>query len=214
MFLTEKQSAILNFIREFIEDKRISPTLEEMSQYFGVSKITIYEHVKALQEKGAIRKQANKKRSIELVEDASRPGIADVTPLAAAGVLHIRGRVAAGEFIEEVEDDQTFSLEDLTADLHSCYMLRVDGNSMIDDHICSGDLVIVQPARSAENGQIVVARVDDALTGGKKGTIKRFYRERNKVRLQPANAELEPMILPAADVEVEGTVVGVVRGRV
>ena len=77
MFLTEKQTHILTFIKDFIADKGYSPTLEEMSQFFGVSKITIYEHVKALTEKGAIRKQANKKRSIELVEDAARPGIAD-----------------------------------------------------------------------------------------------------------------------------------------
>jgi len=210
MFLTEKQVAVLDFIRDYIHDKRISPTLEEMSQYFGVSKITIYEHVKALQEKGAVRKHANRKRSIELVEDAiARSGMA-MPP----GQLAIRGRVAAGEFIEEVDAPETFALDDLARDLHTCYMLRVEGESMIDDHICSGDLVIVQPARTAENGQIVVARIDDEQTGGKRGTVKRFYRERDKVRLQPANAALEPMVLDAARVEVEGRVVGVVRGHV
>ena len=210
MFLTEKQVAVLNFIKDFIADKGISPTLEEMSQYFGVSKITIYEHVKALSEKGAIRKQANKKRSIELVEDAtSRPGVAPPP-----GVLSIRGRVAAGEFIEEVDAPESFGLEDLAGDLHSCYMLRVEGDSMIDDHICNGDLVIVEPGQTAENGEIVVARVDDEETGGKKATVKRFYKEKGHIRLQPANETMQPIIVQGARVEIEGRVVGVVRGRV
>ncbi len=208
MFLTEKQNAILTFIREFIADKGISPTLEEMAQYFGVSKITIHEHVKALESKGAIRKEANRKRSIELVENGSQPGHADAPP---ARVLSIRGRVAAGAFIEEVEAEEAFTMEDLARDLDSCYMLRIEGDSMIDAHICNGDLVIVQPAKSAENGQIVVARIDDEDTGGKKATVKRFYKERNHVRLQPANERLEPMILSQPDVEIEGMVVGVVR---
>lgn len=211
MFLTEKQIDVLNFIREFIADRAISPTLEEMAQYFGVSKITIHEHVKALESKGAIRKQANRKRSIELVEDASQPGHADRSP---APVLTIRGRVAAGEFIEEVGADEEFAMADLAQDTSSCYMLRVEGDSMIDAHICDGDLVIIEPARSAENGQIVVARIDDEDTGGKKATVKRFYKERNRIRLQPANERLEPMVLARPDVEIEGRVVGVVRPRI
>jgi repressor LexA len=211
LFLTEKQIDVLNFIRDFIADRAISPTLEEMAQYFGVSKITIHEHVKALESKGAIRKQANRKRSIELIEGASQPGHADRI---AAPVLTIRGRVAAGAFIEEVEADEEFAMEDLARDTASCYMLRVEGDSMIDAHICDGDLVIVEPARSAENGQIVVARIDDENTGGKQATVKRFYKERNRIRLQPANEHLEPMILARPDVEIEGRVVGVVRQRI
>ncbi len=212
MFLTEKQSDVLAFIRDFIADKGISPTLEEMAQYFGVSKITIHEHVKALEGKGAIRKTANRKRSIELVEDAGQPGIADA-PVAEAPSITIRGRVAAGAFIEEVEAEEAFTLDDLARDVHDCYMLRIEGDSMIDAHICHGDLVLVQPARDAENGQIVVARIDDEDTGGKKATVKRFYKERGRVRLQPANASMEPMVLARPDVEIEGRVVGVVRSR-
>jgi repressor LexA len=129
-------------------------------------------------------------------------------------VLVIRGKVAAGAFIEEVEADEDFSMEDLARDTHSCYMLRIEGDSMIDAHICDGDLVIIEPARSAENGQIVVARIDDEATGGKKATVKRFYKERNRIRLQPANERLEPMFLAQPDVEIEGRVVGVVRQRI
>ena len=208
MFLTEKQVAVLTFIREFIAERSISPTLEEMAQYFNVSKITIHEHVKALVSKGAIRKQANRKRSIELMESASPLGH---TASGTGSMLTIRGRVAAGEFIEEVEADENFSMDDLARDTDSCYMLRVEGDSMIDAHICEGDLVVIEPTQSAENGQIVVARIDDEATGGKKATVKRFYNERDRVRLQPANEHLEPMYLARPDVEIEGRVVGVVR---
>jgi repressor LexA len=208
LFLTEKQVDVLNFIREFIAERAISPTLEEMAQFFGVSKITIHEHVKALESKGAIRKQPNRKRSIELVENASQPGHAESR---APSMLTIRGRVAAGQFIEEVEANENFSMEDLARDDNGCYMLRVEGDSMIDAHICEGDLVVIEPAQSAENGQIVVARIDDEATGGKKATVKRFYKERNRIRLQPANEHLEPMYLARPDVEIEGRVVGVVR---
>ena len=204
MFLTEKQLAVLDFIRDFIRDKGISPTLEEMSQYFGVSKITIYEHVKALEEKGAVRKQPNKKRSIEIVEQD-----APETPVHS---LPIRGRVAAGAFIEAVPDTEDFTLDALAPDLAGCYMLRVQGDSMIEDHICDGDLVVVEETRDARNGEIVVAAVDDDLTGGKKDTIKRFFKERDHIRLQPANASMEPILVD--DVEIQGRVVGVVRPRV
>ena len=205
MFLTEKQQSVLAFIRDYIEDKGISPTLEEMSQYFGVSKVTIYEHVNALQEKGAVRKQPNRKRSIELVVDEQpAPTVGHVIP--------IRGRVAAGDFIEAIADNEEFSLDDLAPRMDDCYMLRVQGDSMINDHICPGDLVIVQPTQSAENNDIVIAMVDDDLTGNRKATIKRFFRERDHVRLQPANDLLEP--IRVREVEIQGRVIGVVRATV
>lgn len=205
MFLTERQRDILDFIGDFIRDKGISPTLEEMSQFFGVSKITIYEHVKALEEKGAIRKSPNKKRGIELVtEEAAAP--------VEAASLEIKGKVAAGDFIEAVEDEDTFTLDSMSPDLTECYMLRVEGTSMINDHICPGDLVIVKPTPRADNNDIVVAMVDDDQTGGKKATIKRFFRETDHIRLQPSNDQLEPIRLP--DVEVHGKVIGVVRPRI
>lgn len=207
MFLTEKQQAVLSFIRDFIEDKGYSPTLEEMSQYFGVSKVTIYEHVKALQEKGAVKKQANRKRSIELVAPAEAAPQQPHTRL-----LPIMGRVAAGDFIEAVQDAEEFSLDDMTPRIDDCYMLRVQGNSMIEDHICPGDLVIVQPADTAQNNDIVVAMVDDDLTGNKKATIKRFFHEGDHIRLQPSNSELSPILV--SDVEIQGRVIGVVRATI
>lgn len=202
MFLTEKQQAVLTFVRDFIADKGISPTLEEMSQFFGVSKVTIYEHVNALIEKGALRKEANRKRSIELVEDEPAQEVVRLG-------LPIRGRIAAGDFIEAVQDSEEFRLDDLSPRMDECYMLRVQGDSMINDHICPGDLVIVQPTQSAQDNDIVVAMVDDDLTGNRKATLKRFFRERDHVRLQPANDALQP--IRVREVEIQGRVIGVVR---
>jgi repressor LexA len=200
VFLTEKQLAVLNFIRDFIRDRGISPTLDEMSQYFGVSKITIYEHVSALEKKGALRKTRNLARSIELVE-----------PEAPAGrrTLLVRGRVAAGSAIEAIEDPQTFALDELAPAGKDCYLLRVAGNSMINAHICDGDLVLIQPADSARDGEIVVALLPDETTGSLKATLKRFFREADAVRLQPENDALEP--IRVRDVVIQGRVIGVVR---
>jgi len=203
MFLTEKQLAVLNFIRDFIRDRGISPTLDEMSQYFGVSKITVYEHVSALEKKGALRKTRNLARSIELVE-----------PPAAAvrRALEVRGRIAAGAAIEAVDNPETIALDDLAPAGDACYLLRVVGDSMINAHICDGDLVVVQQADTARDGDIVVALLPDDGTGGLKATLKRFFREADAVRLQPENDRLKP--LRVRDVQVQGRVVGVLRAKV
>lgn len=200
MFLTERQLSVLNFIRDYITDKGISPTLDEMSQFFGVSKITIYEHVSALEKKGAIRKTRNMARAIELIDQS------------APRQLTIRGRIAAGAAIEAVEDPQPFQLDDLAPVSESCYLLRVEGDSMIDAHICSGDLVIVRPTAAASNGDIVVAMLPDDATGALRATLKRFVREGDHIRLQPANPAMQP--IRVKDVKVQGKVVGVVRPRV
>jgi repressor LexA len=202
MFLTEKQLAVLNFIRDFIRDRGISPTLDEMSQYFGVSKITVYEHVSALEKKGALRKTRNLARSIELVDPA---------PVAARRTLEVRGRIAAGAAIEAVDNPEAIALDDL-APAGDAYLLRVVGDSMINAHICDGDLVVVQPADSARDGDIVVALLPDEATGGLKATLKRFFREADAVRLQPENDRLKP--LRVREVQVQGRVVGVVRPRI
>jgi repressor LexA len=204
MFLTEKQLAVLTFIRDFIRDRGLSPTLDEMAQFFGVSKITIHEHVNALEKKGALTKTRNMARSIALVEPGD-PARRDGREIA------VRGRIAAGAAIEAVEDNETFRLDDLAPPGDDCYMLHVEGDSMIDAHICPGDLVLVKPASTARNGEIVVAMLPDEQTGSLKGTIKRFYRESDGIRLQPANARIAPILVK--DVAIQGRVVGVVRPR-
>jgi repressor LexA len=203
MFLTEKQLAVLNFIRDFIRDKGIAPTLEEMSEFFGVSKITVYEHVNALEKKGALKKTRNMARSITLVPPVEeRP----------ARTLTVKGRIAAGAAIEAIEVEESFGLEDLASPDAGCYMLAVEGTSMIQAHICPGDLVIVQPTQTARNGEIVVAMLPDEASGGLKATLKRFFREGDQIRLQPENDSLQPIW--TRDVQIQGKVVGVVRPRV
>lgn len=203
MFLTEKQLAVLNFIRDFIRDRGIAPTLEEMSEFFGVSKITVYEHVNALEKKGALRKTRNMARSITLVPPAEERSSRSLT---------VKGRIAAGAAIEAIEVEESFALDDLAAPGDGCYMLAVDGNSMIQAHICPGDLVIVRPTQTARNGEIVVAMLPDEASGGLKATLKRFFKEGDRVRLQPENDALEPIW--TRDVQIQGKVVGVVRPRV
>jgi repressor LexA len=203
MFLTEKQLAVLNFIRDFIRDRGIAPTLDEMAQYFGVSRITVHEHVNALEKKGALTKARNMARAITLVEPRAP---------AAPRTLPIKGRIAAGAAIEAVELGETFALDDLAAPGGNTYMLQVEGDSMIDAHICSGDLVIVAPSAAPDDGDIVVAMLPDEATGGLKATLKRFFREGERVRLQPENAALAPIW--TTDVQVQGKVVAVVRPSV
>ncbi|MBM3269515.1 MAG: repressor LexA [Candidatus Sericytochromatia bacterium] len=203
MFLTERQLAVLNFIRDFIRDRGISPTLDEMSQYFGVSKITIYEHVSALEKKGALRKTRNLARSIELVQAA---------PADAGRTLMVRGQIAAGAAIEAIENPEAFELSDLAPVGEDAYLLRVKGDSMINAHICDGDLVVVQPASSARDGEIIVALLPDETTGNLKATLKRFFREPDHIRLQPENDAMQP--IRVRDVVVQGRVAGVVRPRV
>jgi repressor LexA len=203
MFLTERQLAVLNFIRDFIRDRGISPTLDEMSQYFGVSKITIYEHVSALEKKGALRKTRNLARSIELVQ---------ATPADAGRTLMVRGQIAAGAAIEAIENPEAFELGDLAPAGKDAYLLRVKGDSMINAHICDGDLVVVQPASSARDGEIIVALLPDETNGSLKATLKRFFREADHIRLQPENDAMQP--IRVRDVVVQGRVAGVVRPRV
>jgi repressor LexA len=197
MYFTKRQLEILDFLRQYIAQFRIAPTLEEMAEHFRVSKITIHDHVKTLEEKGVLRKAKNRARAIELVE-AERA--AEESRL----VLPVLGLVQAGSPHEPYENPEEFDLHnwvDKPGDLH---LLRVTGDSMIDDHITEGDLVLVDRKRRPRDGDIVVAATPD---GGV--TLKRIYRENNRVRLQPSNAAMEPMYFESA--EVRGVVVGLMR---
>jgi repressor LexA len=180
--------------------------------------------METLERKGFIKRGYNRSRSVEVVavpgtvpfaKTAMRPfGRATAAPLAemsAAGLGQIEfpllGRIAAGQPVEAIRNPETFSFGDFTSGRGSIYVLRVKGDSMIDDHICNGDYILVEGADTAENGEIVVA-----LTSGTDATLKRLFREPNgKVRLQPANADMDPIILPAREVKIQGRVIGVLR---
>ncbi|MBU0754962.1 MAG: transcriptional repressor LexA, partial [Planctomycetes bacterium] len=150
MYFTEKQLHIINFIRDFIEEKSVSPTLEEIAQFFKVSKITIYEHISALEKKGALKKSKNRARSIELISPEERETLSRFR-------VPVLGTIAAGRPICAIEQEEEFDLTSLFPDNKECYLLRVSGNSMIDDQIRDGDLVLVEKREAPLNGEIVVA---------------------------------------------------------
>ncbi len=203
MALTRRQKEILDFIESFIEACGYSPSFEEIAEFFGYRSLaTVHEHLSNLEEKGYIRKNYNESRSIELREPGSTPA-----------ELPLLGLVAAGEPIEAVEDTETLAVpEDMASGgRNEHYVLRVRGDSMIDEQIRDGDYVVVESRETAHDGEMVIALVD-----GERATMKKFYREgngngRGRVRLQPANQELEPMRFEPDRIEIQGIVVGVIR---
>ncbi len=201
MPLTKRQKQILDHIREFIGDEGYAPSFEEIAQHFGYSSLaTVHEHLSNLERKGYIRKAYNESRSIELVE-ASSSGVSVID-------LPLLGTVAAGLPIEAIQDDESLGVPpDMVRRGRENYVLRVQGNSMIDEQIRDGDYIVVASQDNAEDGQMVVA-----LVGDESATVKKLYREpNNRIRLQPANATMKPIIEPAGNVRIQGVVVGVIR---
>jgi len=203
MLLTSRQIDILRFIRDYMEEHSLAPTLAEIANHFGVSKITVHEHLAHLECKGAIRRSKGRARSIEILWDPDSPD-ADLKKPQICRALPIAGQIAAGAPIEAVEEIEEFRLSDLMPPHTDVFLLRVKGNSMIGDHICDGDLVIVEPRKVARNGETVVA-----LVNGNEATLKKYYNEKGRIRLQPANPAMKP-IYPEK-VEIQGVVIGVVR---
>jgi repressor LexA len=168
----------------------------------GLSSLaTVHKHICNLEEKGLLKRDFNRSRSIDLLPVKTR-----ARPVAAASLeLPLLGRIAAGRPIEQLENPGTISLADLTRS-RDVFVLQVSGDSMQDEHIVDGDYVLVEKAPTARDGEIVVALIGDSET-----TLKRIYREGEQIRLQPANANMQPIIVPAAQVQVQGRVIGVLR---
>ena len=201
MNLTPRQLDVLVAIRNYRHLHGYAPTMQELADSLGTSKVTIFEHVGALERKRVIRRDKHKARSLEIVADERLPDENRSTK------LPLLGNIAAGSPIEAVENREELDLEALFASKQGVYVLRVRGESMIEDHLCDGDFVVIERRDSARNGEQVVALLD---TG--EATLKRFYREPgNKVRLQPANATMEPRVVEAERVRVQGVVIGVLR---
>jgi len=200
MALTRRQKGILDYITGYIEDHGYAPSFEEIAAAFDYASLaTVHEHVSNLERKGYIRKAYNQSRSIELVTASGSP----------AGVeLLLLGEVAAGQPIEAIEDRETILVPpDLLRKGGENYVLRVVGDSMIEEQIRDGDYIIVNSRPVAEDGEMVVALVD-----GEAATVKKLYREKGgQIRLQPANERLTPMYFPADRVKIQGVVVGVIR---
>src|SRR5688500_3239583 len=200
MPLTKRQKEMLDFLELFVAEYGYPPSYEEIARNFGYTSLaTVHEHVENLRQKGYIRKSYNASRSIELVPANNQAGAVE---------LPLLGMVAAGQPIEAIEDQETLAVPDtMIARGGQHYVLRVRGDSMIDEQIRDGDYVIVNSRNTAENGEMVVA-----LVHGDSATVKKFYRERDgRVRLQPANVTMAPLYFAPDEVMVQGVVVGVIR---
>ena len=196
--LTKRQREILDYLNEFIEQQGYAPSLEEIGRRFGLSSLaTVHKHLTNLQDKGFIRRAWNRSRSVELVPTRMGGRALD---------LPLLGYVAAGAPIEAVVSDETVTVPEDLVGTRDTYALRVRGNSMIDEQIRDGDLVVVEDRQTAHNGEMVIA-----LLEGTEVTLKKFYRENGHIRLQPANDAVAPIIMRADRVQLQGVVVGVMR---
>jgi repressor LexA len=203
--LTRRQRQILDFYQGYTEEHQLSPTLEEVAQHFGLNKVTIFGHVSELERKGAlVRSGKGISRALQLPDDDP-----DGTVAAARDGYHIPllGRIAAGAPLEVLEYPESFNLGDLVPKDQDVYALRVTGDSMIEDGIHDGDLVIVEPRKTAKPGATIVAILPGDVT--EETTLKRYYPMKNGVRLEPANSSLAPIFAPS--IEIRGVVIGVIR---
>jgi repressor LexA len=200
MNLTPRQTDVVVAIRNYRHLHGYSPTMQELADQLGTSKVTIFEHVGSLEKKRVLRRDKHKARSLELVSDESLPDENRNTK------LPLLGNIAAGSPIEAIENREELDLEQLFSARKGVYVLRVRGESMIDDHLCDGDFVVIERRETARNGEQVVALLDSG-----EATLKRFYREGSRIRLQPANKTMEPRIVDADRCKVQGVVIGVVR---
>jgi repressor LexA len=201
MNLTPRQLDVVVAIRNYRHINGYAPTMQELADQLGTSKVTIFEHVGALERKRVIRRDKHKARSLEIISEEKLPDENRSTK------LPLLGNIAAGSPIEAVENREEIDLEQMFQSRTGVYVLRVRGESMIEDHLCDGDYVVIERRENARNGEQVVALLD---TG--EATLKRFYREgAGKVRLQPANSTMEPRIVDADRCRIQGVVIGVLR---
>ncbi len=219
MNLTPKQLRILQLIRDWRTQNGYSPTMQEIADRLGVSKVTVFEHVESLIAKGALIRNPNKARSLSIPDDVVVPGptlssavgVDEESDLTSRPALHfpLVGRIAAGYPIEKFAQDDTLSLEEIFGPRRgqrgSMFALQVDGHSMRDEGIFDGDYVIVERRDTARNGERVVALLPNGET-----TLKTIFKEKDgTIRLQPANPEFAPIIV--RECTIQGVVVGVLR---
>jgi repressor LexA len=204
MAITKRQREVYDFISGFVQQNGYSPSFEEIGHGLGLSSLaTVHKHVSNLEKKGLLRRDYNRSRSIDVLPVRGLFKRQAKVPSEIA--LPLMGRIAAGQPIEAVETPETISLGDITRS-RDVFVLQVKGESMRDEHILDGDYVLVEKSDNARDGEIVVA-----LVNGSDATLKRIYREGSDVRLQPSNAAMKAIIVPARSVKVQGRVIGVLR---
>lgn len=198
MAITRRQKEVLSFISGFTQRNGYSPSYEEIAHGLDLRSLaTVHKHITNLHNKGLLQRTQNRSRSIDIVPPRAKGGPGERLPLA--------GRIAAGLPVETAETAETISLGDIVGN-RDAFALQVRGESMRDEHILDGDYVLVERTSTAQQGEIVVALVRGAET-----TLKRYYSEGAVVRLQPSNSEMDPIYVPAAQVAIQGRVLGVLR---
>jgi repressor LexA len=198
MKLTKRQKEILDFVSAFIERNGYSPSMEEIADHFHFASLNaVFKHLGALQSRGYLHRDSNRARSIQL-SPGSSPGVQN---------LPLFGYVAAGRPMEAVSNPETLQVPDSFLPRRgNYYVLRVQGESMIEEHIQDGDYVVVESRETANPGDMVVALIDNETV-----TLKRFYPEGAQIRLQPANDRIAPILVDAGKVKIQGVVVSVMR---
>ncbi|MFZ0480833.1 MAG: transcriptional repressor LexA [Terriglobales bacterium] len=204
MAITRRQRELYDFLSRYISEHGHSPSYEEIREGLGLNSLaTVHKHVTNLEKKGLLTRDYNRSRSIDLLPPRGK--LKQSMAVNTGVVLPLVGRIAAGRPIEAVETAETISLADFVRS-KEVFVLEVRGDSMQDEAILNGDFVLVEKTKTAHNGDIVVALID-----GSDATLKRFFREGDNIRLQPSNAAMKPIIVPAASVQLQGRVIGVLR---
>lgn len=205
MALTKRQKQVLDFIANFVDEQGYCPSYEEIARGLELASLaTVHKHISVLEAKSYLKRGFNQSRSLELAPKylqeqrrATKPPSLEIPLL---------GRIAAGTPVESIEQREVLNFADFAGDGNT-FALEVRGNSMIDDHICDGDMILLERVTEARDGDIVVA-----LVSGNETTLKRFYREPgDMVRLQPANATLKPIVVPGREVQIQGRLLAVLR---
>ncbi len=202
MYMTKRQKEIFDYVKAFIEENGYAPTIDEIRREFNLGSVaTVHKHLKFLEQKRVIRREPHQSRSIELVPTSEFGS-------ARAVFVPLMGTIAAGAPIEAITEEENIAIPEEMLGGGGTYVLRVRGTSMIDEQICDGDFVIIEDRKTARNGEVVVA-----LINGEEATLKKYYDEGDKVRLQPANAEVEPIILDKRTdrLSIQGIVIGILR---
>lgn len=202
MYLTKRQKEVLDYLTEHIGTYGYAPSIDEIREHFNLGSLaTVHKHLLTLERKRVIRREPNQSRSIELVPttEFNRGGVVRV-PLV--------GTIAAGEPIEAISEEERIELPEELLGPGPTYVLKVRGNSMIDEHIRDGDFVIIEERQTAENGQTVVA-----LLNGTDVTLKKYFDEGERIRLQPANPDVKPIYLDknGESLQIQGIVIGILR---
>ena len=212
--LTKKQFQVFSFLYSFFQNEGYCPSFEEIGKNLGLSSVaTVHKHLCALEEKGYIRRGRNRSRSIEILRPqyplltAASKGDLDLAPPEKREMfLPLLGRIAAGKPLEAVPSEESLSLKEFS-DNEKVFVLQVKGDSMIDDHVCNGDYVVVEKIAAVSPGDTVVALLENG-----EATLKKYFREKGGlIRLQPANPSMQPFYIPEQNVKIQGRVIAVLR---